>query len=61
MGLNTPSNEGADLLIGATDAGMVRIYITSPVVDLPLDFAPEDAEEIAQELMAAAKAARLIG
>ncbi|MEM6648869.1 MAG: DUF6324 family protein [Pseudomonadota bacterium] len=57
MGLNTPSNDGADLVIGPTDQGMVRIYISSPTVDLPLDFAPEDAEAIAEDLMAAAKTA----
>ena len=58
MGLNTPSDDGADLQIGATDQGMVRIYVSSPSIDLPLDFAPEDAEAIAEELIAAAGAAR---
>ena len=58
MGLNTPSDQAADLQIGATDRGMVRIYVYSKVLDLPLDFEPEDAEAIAEELMAAASKAR---
>ncbi|MEM6850228.1 MAG: DUF6324 family protein [Pseudomonadota bacterium] len=58
MGINTPSDEGADLQIGPTDAGMVRIYVFSDHVDLPLDFDPSDAEAIAEELLAAAKLAR---
>lgn len=58
MPLNTPSDQGADMQIGATDQGMVRIYLTSETVDLPLDFDPEDAEAIAEELVAAATAAR---
>ena len=58
MGLNTPSEVAADLQVGPTDAGMVRIYIVGQEVDLPLDFDPEDAEAIAEELMTAAKAAR---
>lgn len=58
MTLNTPSDASADLQIGATDIGMVRLYVFSDSVDLPLDFSPEDAEEIAEELIIAAKAAR---
>ncbi|MEM9838807.1 MAG: DUF6324 family protein [Pseudomonadota bacterium] len=58
MGLNTPSDEAADLQVGPTDAGMVRIYIRGQSIDMPLDFDPEDAEAIAEELMAAAKSAR---
>jgi hypothetical protein len=58
MGINTQSDQGADIQIGATDTGMVRIYVFSPDVDLPLDFDPDDAESIAEELTAAAQAAR---
>lgn len=58
MGLNTPKDIEADLQVGATDQGMVRIYLNGPEVDLPLDFDPEDAEAIAEELRAAAVAAR---
>ena len=60
-GINRPSEEAADLQIGATDQGMVRIYVVSEAVDLPLDFDPDDADEIAEELMAAARAARVQG
>ncbi|MEL7029846.1 MAG: DUF6324 family protein [Pseudomonadota bacterium] len=58
MGINKQTDEGADLQIGPTDAGMVRIYIASAEIDLPLDFEPEDAEAIAEELQAAAQIAR---
>ena len=33
MGINTPSEIIADLSIGPTDQGMVRIYITSEEID----------------------------
>ena len=49
----------ADLQIGPTDAGMVRIYVAAEGgIELPLDFDPDEAEEIAEELRAAAEAAR---
>lgn len=60
MGLNTPSDEDASLQIGPTDKGMVRIYISSERVDLPMDFDPDEAEDIAEELRAAAEAARAV-
>jgi hypothetical protein len=37
---------------------MVRLYIEAEGVELPLDFEPEEAEEIAEELRAAAARAR---
>jgi hypothetical protein len=40
---------------------MVRIYVEAEGVDLPLDFEPEEAEEIAEELRAAAERARAMG
>lgn len=58
MTINSQHEDQADLQIGVTDQGMVRIYIASPTVDLPLDFAPDDAEAIAEELIAAAQAAQ---
>ena len=33
---------------------MVRIYITSDKIDLPMDFSPEEARSIADELNASA-------
>lgn len=56
-GINRQSDEGASLQIGPTDEGMVRLYIASDKIDLPMDFTPDEAREIAEELMAAAKIA----
>ena len=58
MGINSESDITANIQIGPTDRGMVRIYVEATGVDLPLDFEPEEAEEIAEELMAAAERAR---
>ncbi|WP_410217341.1 DUF6324 family protein [Paracoccus sp. (in: a-proteobacteria)] len=58
MGINSESDITANLQIGPTDQGMVRIYIQGEGVDLPMDFDPEEATEIAEELLAAADAAR---
>ncbi|MEQ8365178.1 MAG: DUF6324 family protein [Roseicyclus sp.] len=61
MGINNESDTAANLQIGPTTLGMVRIYLEGDGVDLPLDFEPEEAEEIADELRAAAQAARKMG
>lgn len=61
MGIDKQSDIAANLQIGPTSLGMVRIYIEADGVDLPLDFEPEEAEEIAEELMAAAERARAVG
>lgn len=58
MGINNESDIGADLQIGPTDQGMVRIFVETDKVSLPLDFEPDEAEEIAEELRVAAAAAR---
>ncbi|WP_102222985.1 DUF6324 family protein [Acidimangrovimonas sediminis] len=58
MSIDKQSDIAANLQIGPTTLGMVRIYVEAEGVDLPLDFEPEEAEEIAEELMAAAKLAR---
>lgn len=58
MGINSESEMSANLQIGPTNMGMVRIYVAGDGIDLPLDFDPEEAEEIADELRAAAQAAR---
>jgi len=58
MGIDKESEIAANLQIGPTTQGMVRIYIEAEGVELPLDFDPEEAEEIAEELRAAAEAAR---
>lgn len=61
MGINKQSDIEASLQIGPTNLGMVRIYLTGESVDLPLDFDPDEAEEIAEELRGAAQAARSMG
>lgn len=58
MGINSESDISANLQIGPTSLGMVRIYVAGDGVDLPLDFDPDEAEEIAEELRVAAAAAR---
>jgi hypothetical protein len=60
MGIDKQSDIAADLQIGPTSLGMVRIYIEAEGLELPLDFEPEEAEEIAEELLAAAEAARAV-
>jgi hypothetical protein len=58
VGINTESEITANLQIGPTSEGMVRLYVTGEGVDLPFDFDPEEAEEIAEEIRAAAGRAR---
>jgi hypothetical protein len=59
MGIDKQSDVAANIQIGPTELGMVRIYIEADGgVELPLDFDPEEADEIAEELRAAAAAAR---
>ena len=57
MSINRQSEQSASLVIGPTDLGMVRIYIEGEGFDLPMDFDPDDAREIAEELLAAAERA----
>ncbi|MDO5614106.1 MAG: DUF6324 family protein [Paracoccus sp. (in: a-proteobacteria)] len=59
MSINKQSDIAANLQIGPTDQGMVRIYVEAEGgIELPLDFDPDEALEIAEELAAAAEAAR---
>lgn len=61
MGINDERDVTANLQIGPTSMGMVRIYIEAEGgIELPLDYDPEEAMEIAEELRAAAEAAREI-
>jgi preprotein translocase subunit SecD len=55
-GGNGDSDLAADLRVGPTTLGMVE----GDGFRIPLDFDPEEAEEIAEELRAAAAAARAI-
>ncbi|PVA11949.1 hypothetical protein DC366_03250 [Pelagivirga sediminicola] len=61
MGINSERDVEANMQIGPTDQGMVRIYIESQGVEIPMDFSPEEAEEIASEIVAAARSAAKIG
>lgn len=60
MGINTPNEIAANIQIGPTDEGMVRIFVETDKASLPLDFDPEEAEEIAEELRSAAARARAV-
>jgi len=60
MGINRESEVAANLQIGPTSLGMVRIYVEAEGMELPLDFDPDEADEIAEELRGAAQAARAI-
>lgn len=60
MSINTERNIEANMQIGPTDAGMVRLFIEAEGIEIPMDFHPEEAEEIAEEIRAAAQAARLV-
>lgn len=61
MGINSESDLSANLQIGPTTQGMVRIYVEGDGIELPLDFDPEEAEEIAEEIRAAAARAKAMG
>jgi hypothetical protein len=54
MGINSESDVAANLQIGPTTEGMVRIFVEANGVEIPMDFEPEEALEIAEEIRAAA-------
>ena len=60
MSINSERDIEANMQIGPTDAGMVRLFIEAGGVEVPMDFEPEEAEEIAEEIRAAAQAARMV-
>ena len=57
MGIDTESNVEASLQIGPTEKGMVRLYVSNNSIEIPMDFEPEEAKEIADEILSAAKVA----
>jgi hypothetical protein len=57
MGIDTERDIEANMQIGPTDQGMVRIFVEANGVEVPMDFEPEEAREIAEEILAATKAA----
>jgi len=46
---------------GPTTTGAVRIFVKADGFEVPMDFEPDEAEEIAEELRAAAARARSQG
>jgi hypothetical protein len=57
MGINTNSNMEASLQIGPTEKGMVRLFVSNSSIEIPMDFEPDEAREIADEILSAAKVA----
>jgi Family of unknown function (DUF6324) len=60
MSINTERDLAANLQIGPTDNGMVRIFIEATGIEIPMDFEPDEADEIAEEIRAAASAVRSV-
>lgn len=59
MGINDAKEIESNLQIGPTDQGMVRIYVEAAGgIEVPMDFTPEEAEEIADEIRTAAAQVR---
>lgn len=58
MGINDEQDIEANLQIGPTDQGMVRLFIFAGDLEIPMDFDPDEADDIAEELRAAAETAR---
>jgi len=48
------------LQIGPTDLGMVRLFVFAGDLEIPMDFTPDEAREIAEELSASAIAAEAL-
>lgn len=53
MSINSEKDIVANLQIGPTSEGMVRIYVEADNVEIPMDFEPDEAREIADEILAA--------
>jgi len=58
MGINTERDIETNLQIGPTDQGMVRLFVEADGAEIPMDFTPEEALEIAEEIRAAANAVK---
>lgn len=58
MGIDDESDIEASLRIGPTSQGRVRIYVEGDGLSVPMDFEPDEADEIAEEIRAAARRAR---
>ncbi|MXX91203.1 MAG: hypothetical protein F4213_03060 [Boseongicola sp. SB0677_bin_26] len=60
MGIDRESELEANLQVGPTTLGMVRIFVEGDGLEIPMDFDPDEADEIADEIKAAAGRARAI-
>ncbi len=58
MGIDKESEFEANLQVGPTSLGMVRIFVEGDGLAVPMDFDPDEADEIADEIKAAAGRAR---
>ena len=58
MGIDSEREIEANLQIGPTSEGMVRIFVEGGGIEIPMDFEPDEALEIADEIKAAAERAR---
>ncbi len=58
MGIDTERDIEATLQIGPTSQGMVRLFVQAGTAEIPFDFDPDEADEIATEISAAAAKAR---
>ena len=59
MGINSKHKKETDLQVGPTSEGMVRLFIQNQEISLPIDFNPDDAIEIANEIIASANTAKV--
>ena len=53
MSINKQSDIAANLSIGPTDHGMVRLYVEAKDIQLPLDFDPDEAQEFGMNIASA--------
>ncbi len=60
MGIDKESELEANLQVGPTTLGMVRIFVEGDGLEVPMDFDPDEADEIADEIKAAAGRARAL-
>ncbi len=60
MGINTEREIEANLQIGPTDQGMIRLFIFAGDMEIPMDFEPDEAEEIIEELKSAIATAQKV-
>lgn len=56
--MDEDSDIEATLTVGPTDRAMVRIVVEGEGFRVPMDFDPDEADEIAEELRLAAEVAR---